>query len=99
MKLQATHFIVLGKDEKGNAVSFAIDVAKEYLEFLEVITEKRADRFEIALRAFLLHLRNVAGSIGSFVKSTEPEGLDGEVLARIGEAAEKLSAEIDSLPE
>ena len=97
MKLQATHFIVLGKDEEGNAVSFAIDVGKLDSGFLEVITEDKTDRFEVGLHAFLHRLKKLLRSIGIFVKSTEPDRLDGEVLARVGEAAERLGGEIDNL--
>ena len=94
---RVTHFIVLGQDEAGNAMSFAMSVDKLDSEFLEVITEENTNRFEVGLHACLHRLKKLLRSIGTFVKSTEPEELDGEVLARIGAAAEQLGGEIDNL--
>lgn len=94
---RVTHFIVLGQDEAGNAVSFAIGVGNLDFDFLEILTEERAERFEVGLHAFLHRLRKLLRSIGIFVKSTDPEGFDREVLARIGAAAEQLGTEIASL--
>jgi len=94
---RVTHFIVLGQDQDGSAISFVIDTRDLNSEFLEVITEESADRFEVGLHAFLRHLKPLFRSIGSVIRSTEPGRLDGEVLARIGAAAEQLGGEIDNL--
>jgi len=96
---EVTHFLVLGQDEDRKPFSFAINAERLDRDLIGVFVavKKEQDRFDEQLYAWLRHLGGVVLFLGNLVKSADPGRLDGEVLTRIGAAAEKLGSEIDNL--
>jgi len=99
MKTRVRYLVAVAETEDGRLLSTAVDTDKVSRELLELLVARARDEdLREPLYRCLGHLGATAGAVGVLAKEIEPErGLDAETLTRIGDAVERLGAELAKL--